>query len=90
MMDSVLVVCVGNICRWVDFALFQDGRMEAIEAQTHRRVLKSHLPADALVVSPQADVPLRLVTADQRLFTLVAGGTWPRTASELGAATYSP
>ncbi|KQT89362.1 hypothetical protein ASG49_16425 [Marmoricola sp. Leaf446] len=46
--------------------------------------------ATELVVSPQADVPLRLVTADQRLFTLVAGGTWPRTASELGAATYSP
>lgn len=46
--------------------------------------------AVALVVSPQLDVPLRLVTADQRLFTLAAGGTWPRTGSQLVAATYSP
>ncbi|ROR91535.1 LpqB family beta-propeller domain-containing protein [Nocardioides aurantiacus] len=46
--------------------------------------------ATALVVSPQADVPLRLVTADERLFTLAAGGSWPRTASDLVAATYSP
>lgn len=43
-----------------------------------------------LVVSPQADVPLRLVTADERLFTLADGGTWPRTASQLAAAAYSP
>ena len=28
--------------------------MEAVEAQTHRRVMKSHLPADALVISPRA------------------------------------
>ena len=28
--------------------------MAAVEAQTHRRVMKSHLPADALVISPRA------------------------------------
>ncbi len=48
------VARVGNICRWIDFAMFKEGRMEAVEAQTHRRVMKSHLPADALVFSPQA------------------------------------
>jgi aryl sulfotransferase len=31
------VVRVGNICRWIDFRLDQEGRMEAVEAQTHRR-----------------------------------------------------
>jgi aryl sulfotransferase len=48
------VARVGNICRWIDFSLGQQGRMEAVEAQTHRRVMKSHLPADALVISPRA------------------------------------
>lgn len=46
--------------------------------------------ATQLVVSPQADVPLRLLTADERLFTLAVGGTWPRTASQVQAAAYSP
>ena len=45
---------VGNICRWIDFTLFREGRMEAVEAQTHRRVMKSHLPAYALPISPRA------------------------------------
>jgi aryl sulfotransferase len=45
---------VGNICRWVDCGFDQEGRMDAVEAQTHRRVLKSHLPLDALVFSPKA------------------------------------
>lgn len=48
------VARVGKICRWIDFRLDQEGRMEAVEAQTHRRVMKSHLPADALVISPRA------------------------------------
>ncbi len=48
------VARVGNICRWIDFSLDKQGRMEAVEAQTHRRVMKSHLPADALVISPRA------------------------------------
>ncbi len=48
------VARVGNICRWIDFGLGQEGRMEAVEAQAHRRVMKSHLPADALVISPRA------------------------------------
>jgi aryl sulfotransferase len=45
---------VNNICRWVDCGFDQDGRLEAVEAQTHRRILKSHLPLDALVFSPKA------------------------------------
>lgn len=45
---------VNNISRWVDGGFDQDGRLEALAAQTHRRVMKSHLPADALVLSPKA------------------------------------
>lgn len=45
---------VGNICRWIDCGFDQEGRLEAVEAQTHRRVLKSHMPIDAMVFSPKA------------------------------------
>lgn len=45
---------VNNISRWVDCGFDQEGRLEAVAAQTHRRVLKSHLPLDALVFSPHA------------------------------------
>jgi aryl sulfotransferase len=48
------VVRVGQICRWIDCAWGSEARMAAVEAQTHRRVLKSHLPADALIFSPRA------------------------------------
>ena len=38
---------------WIDFRLIPDAAALA-EAQTHRRFLKTHLPLDALVFSPQA------------------------------------
>ena len=44
--------------------------------------------ADAMVVSPDAALPLRLITPDQRLYTLSGGGSWPRTSSKVGAAAY--
>lgn len=45
--------------------------------------------AQALVVAPDADLPLRLVTPDQRLYTLSGNGSWPRTSSKVAAATYA-
>jgi hypothetical protein len=46
--------------------------------------------AQALVVAPHPDVPLRLVTPDQRLYTLGSNGTWPRSDSKVMAAAYAP
>ena len=40
------------------------------------------------MVAPDTDLPLRLITPDQRLYTLSAKGTWPRTDSRVAAATY--
>ena len=45
---------VNTICRWLDCGFDQEGRLEALEAQSHRRIIKSHLPLDALVFSPRA------------------------------------
>lgn len=45
---------VNNICRWIDCGFGQEGRLEAVAAQTHRRILKSHLPIDAMGTSPKA------------------------------------
>jgi aryl sulfotransferase len=40
---------------WVDFRLPpQDVMRQMLEAQTHRRFIKTHLPVDALVYSPKA------------------------------------
>jgi aryl sulfotransferase len=40
---------------WVDFRLHPlDQVMEMLEAQKHRRFLKTHLPLDALVFAPEA------------------------------------
>lgn len=45
--------------------------------------------AQAMVVTPSAEVPLRLITPDQRLYTLSTNGNWPRTSSKVTAATYA-
>ena len=48
-------VNVAEMSPWVDFRLPpKEVKIEAIEAQTHRRFLKTHLPVDALVYSPKA------------------------------------
>jgi len=40
---------------WVDMRIFPlDEIMQMLDAQTHRRFMKTHLPLDALVFSPQA------------------------------------
>lgn len=46
---------VADMSPWVDLRFPpRDIKLPAIEAQTHRRFLKTHLPIDALVFSPQA------------------------------------
>jgi hypothetical protein len=45
--------------------------------------------AQAMVVAPDPDLPLRLITPDQRLYTLDGTGNWPRTSSKVAAATYA-
>lgn len=48
-------VDVGEISPWVDLRVPPKAiKLPAIEAQTHRRFLKTHLPVDALVFSPKA------------------------------------
>lgn len=39
---------------WLDFRTGQREQVELLGAQEHRRFIKTHLPADALVISPQA------------------------------------
>ena len=39
---------------WLDFRTGQREQVEFLDAQEHRRFIKTHLPADALVISPQA------------------------------------
>jgi aryl sulfotransferase len=43
-----------QICPWLDMRIAQDEKLAQLAAQTHRRFIKTHLPADALVMSPKA------------------------------------
>ncbi len=45
---------IGDMSPWHDFRLPPIDLRDDIETQTHRRFLKTHLPVDALVYSPQA------------------------------------
>lgn len=45
--------------------------------------------AQEMVVAPDADLPLHLITPDQRLYTLSSSGSWPRTSSKVAAAAYA-
>jgi aryl sulfotransferase len=46
---------IGEISPWVDLRVPpKEGKLAALEAQAHRRIVKTHLPLDALVFSPQA------------------------------------
>ena len=48
-------LAVGEISPWVDLRVPPKAvKLPAIEAQRHRRVLKTHLPVDSLVYSPKA------------------------------------
>lgn len=46
---------VAEMSPWLDLRVPpREVKLPAVEAQTHRRFLKTHLPADALVYSPRA------------------------------------
>jgi aryl sulfotransferase len=45
---------VSSLSPWVDLRIMPPEAIAAIEQQTHRRFLKTHLPVDALVFSPKA------------------------------------
>ncbi len=45
--------------------------------------------AQAMVVAPDGEAPLQLITADQQLYTLNDVGTWPRTSAKVTAAAYT-
>lgn len=46
---------VAELSPWIDLRIPpKDVKFPAVEAQTHRRFLKTHLPVDALVFSPKA------------------------------------
>lgn len=48
-------VDVAELSPWMDLRVPpKDVKLPAVEAQTHRRFLKTHLPVDALVFSPRA------------------------------------
>ncbi|HEX7109408.1 MAG TPA: sulfotransferase domain-containing protein [Aestuariivirga sp.] len=47
-------VKVSNHSFWIEVRVANQQRAALIEAQTHRRFLKTHLPVDALVFSPKA------------------------------------
>jgi aryl sulfotransferase len=48
-------VAVAEMSPWVDLRVPpREVKLEALAAQTHRRFVKTHLPVDALVFSPQA------------------------------------
>lgn len=45
---------INVISPWLDYRLTPPEAMDRLEAQTHRRLVKTHLPLDALTFSPQA------------------------------------
>jgi aryl sulfotransferase len=47
-------VPVNDLSPWWDMRIVPPEVRDAVNAQTHRRVVKTHLPADALVMSPSA------------------------------------
>ncbi len=53
--DGAENVNVSEISPWLDLRVpSKEIKLAAVEAQTHRRFLKTHLPVDALVFSPNA------------------------------------
>jgi aryl sulfotransferase len=53
--DGAEGIAAADVAPWVDMRILPfDEMMLQLEGQTHRRFLKTHLPADALVLSPKA------------------------------------
>lgn len=47
-------VHIHEISPWLDLRIMPPDTMGKVEAQTHRRIIKTHLPLDALTFSPKA------------------------------------
>jgi len=47
-------VKISEISPWLDLRILPPNILELLEAQTHRRIVKTHLPLDALTFSPKA------------------------------------
>ena len=47
-------VQISRISPWLDLRIMPPNILELLEAQTHRRIVKTHLPVDALTFSPKA------------------------------------
>lgn len=47
-------VPIHDISPWLDLRVMPPDTLERLEAQTHRRIVKTHLPLDALTFSPKA------------------------------------
>ena len=47
-------IAVDRISPWLECTLYPPEILQALEAQTHRRFIKTHLPLDALAFSPRA------------------------------------
>ena len=45
---------VATLSPWIDLRIMPPEVIAAVEAQTHRRFVKTHLPADAMTLSPKA------------------------------------
>lgn len=52
--DGAEGIDVPTLSPWVDMRIMPPEAIAALEQQTHRRFLKTHLPVDALVFSPKA------------------------------------
>ena len=52
-------IAVAEMSPWLDLRVPpKEVKLPLVEAQTHRRFLKTHLPVDALVFSPRGEVRL--------------------------------
>jgi aryl sulfotransferase len=47
-------VKIAELSPWLDLRIMPPNLLELVEAQQHRRILKTHLPLDALTFSPKA------------------------------------
>jgi aryl sulfotransferase len=57
-------VSVAELSPWLDLRVPPKGvKLPAVEAQTHRRFIKTHLPLDALRFSPKRNTSISAATA---------------------------
>ena len=63
---------VSEMSPWLDLRVPpKQVKLPAVEAQTHRRFVKTHLPVDALVFSPKAKYKIGRASCRERVFLSV-------------------